>query len=134
MPDYFKIYSGVNSIRIFQVLSFVLLISFINIPMEGCSTVSVKAYQSSQADPKDTTAQKDGHYYKTVYALWWGASDIVQNVDCNDNGQSNGLSIVNVRTNWLYSLCSIVTLGAVVPLDVEYRCTSNQLQGGGVIK
>jgi hypothetical protein len=87
---------------------------------EGCSSVSIIAKQASKAD--DT-------FKKTEFALWWGLSDPVENVDC----QGNGLQVVNVSTNWIYSLCTVITLGAVVPVDVEYRCTTGSLQGGGTI-
>ncbi len=86
----------------------------------GCSTVSVVAKQASKADDMQKT---------TVVAYWWGASDPVRNADCG----GNGLQVVSVKTNWVYSLCAVVTLGAVVPLDVHYRCTTGTLQGGGSI-
>jgi hypothetical protein len=100
----------------------VLLIGISSFTMlqDGCSTVSIIAKQASKAD--DT-------FNKTEVALWWGLSDPVENVDC----KGNGLQVVNVSTNWIYSLCSVVTLGAVVPVDVEYRCTTGSLQGGDTI-
>ena len=99
----------------------VLIISVVSFTQTGCSSsVSVVAKQASKAD--DT-------FKKTELALWWGGSDPVQNAECN----GNGLQFVSVKTNWLYSLCTVVTLGAVVPLDVEYRCTSEQMQDGGEI-
>jgi len=104
--------------RMNQVLWIVLVMYCI--AFEGCSSVHVSAKQASKAD--DT-------YEKTVWALWWGASDPVESVDCN----GNGLQIVTMKTSWIYSLCTFVTLGAVVPVDIEYRCTSEPLQGGDEI-
>ena len=98
----------------------IIAVSVLSFTFEGCSSVHVIAKQASKAD--DT-------YTKTVFALWWGASDPVENVDCN----GNGLHDVSVKTNWLYSICTFITLGAVVPMDIEYRCTTGQLQGGGEI-
>jgi hypothetical protein len=98
------------------VLVFVLLFCTFG----GCSTVTVTAVQASKADDI---------YTKTVVALWWGGSDPEEKVDC----QGNGLQFVSVKTNWLYSLCSVLTLGAVVPADIQYRCTSVPLQENGPI-
>ena len=64
---------------------------------------------------------------KTVVALWWGANDPLESVECGETG----LKLVSVKTSWIYSLCSVVTLGAVVPMDIEYTCTSTPLSGGG---
>lgn len=98
----------------------VLFISIISISFVGCSTVEVKALQSSKADDI---------YSKTVIALWWGGSDPLEEVDCN----GNGLQFVQVKSNWLYSLCTVLTIGAVVPFDIQYRCTSITMQDGGEI-
>lgn len=97
-----------------------ILFSILMISFEGCSTVEVKALQSSKADDI---------YSKTVIALWWGGSDPLEEVDCN----GNGLQFVQVKSNWLYSLCTVVTVGAVVPFDIHYRCTSVPMQDGGEI-
>ena len=85
--------------------------------LEGCSSVHVRARQATHADDVQE---------KTVFALWWGGSDPVESVDCG----GHGLNIVSVKTSWIYSLCSVVTLGAVVPMDIEYKCTEEPLQGG----
>lgn len=104
-----------------KALIVLLVVSFVSVSQTGCSSsVSVVAKQASKADDVVT---------KTEVALWWGVSDPVQNVDCG----GNGLQFVSVKTNWLYSLCTVVTLGAVAPMDVEYRCTSAPPQDGGVI-
>ena len=87
---------------------------------ESCTSVHVRAKEASKADDIQR---------KTVVALWWGAADPVENVDCN----GNGLQIVSTGTSWVYALCTVLTLGAVVPVDVEYRCTSVPLQPGGTI-
>ena len=107
--------------RIAAALVIVLALSFLSLTQPGCSSgVEITAKQASKAD--DTIK-------KTEFSLWWGFSDRTESVDCG--GQ--GLQFVSTKTNWLYSLCAVVTLGAVVPLDVEYRCTSVPLQDGGPI-
>ena len=99
----------------------IFLVSFAATTYTGCSsTVTVTANQASLAD--DTIK-------KTEVALWWGISDPLENVDC----KGNCLKYVSVKTNWLYSLCTVVTLGAVVPMDVEYRCMSASMQDGGTL-
>ena len=98
----------------------IIAVTIFSFSFEGCSSVYVIAKQASKADDIQT---------KTVFALWWGASDPVENVDC----KGNGLHDVSVKTNWFYSICTFVTLGAVVPMDIEYRCTSNPLDDGGEI-
>jgi hypothetical protein len=111
----------VTTIRQFpRFLILVLSISCASFVCEGCSTVNVTARQAPSAD--DT-------YNTTVWALWWGGSDPVESVDC----KGNGLKIVSMSTSWLYSLITVATLGAVVPMDVQYRCTSEPMQGGGEI-
>lgn len=107
-----------------QIRFFILIVSFVSISAlsESCSTVHVRAKQSSKADDI---------YKKTVYALWWGGSDPIENVDCGDG---KGLHIVSSSSSWLYSLCTVITLGAVVPMDIEYRCTSENLQNGGTLE
>lgn len=102
-----------SAVIVYAVLSFMVC-------AEGCSTVNVKANQTSKADDIKKT---------TVCALWWGASDPIVTANCN----GNGLQIVSTTSNWLYSLCTVITLGAVVPMDVEYRCTSEPLQNGGTL-
>jgi hypothetical protein len=101
-----------------KIIFIAIISSFIF--LEGCSTVNVVATQASKSDDIFTT---------TVVALWWGGSDPVENVDC----RGNGLQFVSAQTNWFYSLVTVVTLGAVVPIEVEYRCTSIPMQDGGTI-
>jgi hypothetical protein len=102
-------------------LIIILLVTFISLQPIGCSsTVSVVAEQASRADDIHTS---------TEVAFLWGLMDRTRGVDCD----GNGLQIVSAKTNWFYSLCTVLTLGAVVPLNVEYRCTSAPLLDGGEI-
>lgn len=107
----------IKQLRVMVVV--VTLISF-QVALEGCSTVNVIAKQASKADDIKKT---------TVCALWWGGGDPVISADCN----GNGMQIVSTSSNWLYSLCTVVTLGAVVPMDIQYRCTSEPMQNGGTL-
>jgi hypothetical protein len=103
-----------------NTLPVIIFVSILIISLEGCSAVEVKAVQSSKADDI---------FSKTVVALWWGGGDPLEEVDCS----GNGLQFVRVKSSWLYSLCTVVTLGAVAPFDIEYRCTSVPMQDGGEI-
>ena len=95
----------------------IILACVASFALEGCSSVHVRAKQSSHADDLQE---------KTVVALWWGGNDPLEDVDCN----GDGLNIVSVKTSWIYSFCSVITLGAVVPMDIEYKCTVGSLDGG----
>lgn len=102
-------------------LIIVVVVSLLSLQPIGCSsTVSVVAEQASRADDIHQT---------TEVAFLWGLMDRTRGVDCD----GNGLQIVSAKTNWFYSLCTVLTMGAVVPLTVEYRCTSTPLQDGGEI-
>ncbi len=103
-----------------KAIIILFVISISSFSFQGCSSVHVVAKQASKAD--------DIHE-KTVWALWWGGSDPLENVDC----KGDGLQIVSYKTSWIYSICSFVTFGAVVPVDIEYRCTQGSLHGGDEI-
>lgn len=129
-----KSYFG--SRKIFFMLTFFSLAFFWQ---TGCSTVNVIA--------KQTPAGFDT-IHKTEWTFLWGLYDKDEKVSCGTDsiicagtnpGSEikhrivNGLQQVSVSTNWLYSFITVVTLGAVVPFDVEYLCISGQLQNGGTI-
>ena len=103
-----------------QRVTLLLIVTIVSFTIDGCSSVYVNAVQSSKADDI---------YSKTVFALWWGISDPVEEVDCN----GNGLQFVQVKSNLFYSMLTVLTLGAVVPYDIQYRCTSEPMQDGGTI-
>ncbi len=113
--------SGMAIVLMHRTVSLVLVIAVLSLSQGGCASgVEITAMQASKADDRIT---------KTEVALWWGLADRTESVDC----KGNGLQFVSAKTNWFYSLCTVVTLGAVVPLVVEYRCTSVPLQDGGKI-
>ncbi|MBY0426557.1 MAG: Bor family protein [Cytophagales bacterium] len=70
--------------------------------------------------PKDTavsTLPKP----KVVYAFFWGAVEPkkeLQPDDCN----GNGLSKVYVTTNYGFALITVLTLGMVTPMTVQWEC------------
>jgi len=103
-----------------KTIILIITISFALFSLEGCSSVHVVAEQASLADDICT---------ETTFSLWWGISDPELPAQC----RGEGLKYVSVKTNWFYSVCSFITLGAVVPMDIEYRCTSVHMLDGGVI-
>lgn len=97
----------------------IALVCMVSVVEMGCSSsAEIVARQSSKAD--DT-------FEKTEVMYFWGLMDVQESVDCG----GDGLHVVSASTNWFYSLCTVVTLGAVVPMDVTYRCTTGSLDGGG---
>jgi len=108
---------------IFQIndkIKIIISVSLLVFSIEGCSSFYVVAEQASKADDI---------YNETVFSYLWGLDDNLESVECH----GEGLQMVSVKTNWVYSLCTFVTLGAIVPMEVEYRCTSVPLQDGGEI-
>jgi hypothetical protein len=61
---------------------------------------------------------------RTLYSFAWGL--VQQNVPAQDCA-SNALDEVRVTTNFGYVLISVVTLGIVVPVDVEWRCAKEPI-------
>lgn len=110
-------YSAIAKVRSFFLVSCATTTLFYSV---GCSSVHIRANQAPKAD--------DVHK-KTVVALWWGVSDPLESIECN----GNGLQVVSTSTSWLYAACTFLTLGAVAPMDIEYRCTSAPLQQGGTL-
>lgn len=99
--------------RSFRVaLVWVLLIS-----VESCSTFTVKSIQTPKTDDIKST---------TVVSYFWGISDPDVKAEC----EGKGFEFVASKTNYLYSLCSVITLGIVTPMTVQYRCAGDQLHEG----
>ena len=90
--------------------------------VQGCAN-----YQVRIPDSKPLNAE-----YKrgTMHALFWGfwASPQVMSADCK-----RGINDVVVKSNYLYDLATVVTLGIWMPIEVSYRCKAPAVQGGGVL-
>ncbi|MBL0177403.1 MAG: hypothetical protein IPP94_19535 [Ignavibacteria bacterium] len=74
----------------------------------------------------ENTARADDIHRATVVSLFWG---IVQSNDVTAACNGNGLQQVTYKNNFLYSLCTVATLGIVSPADVEYRCSTGVVRG-----
>lgn len=61
---------------------------------------------------------------RTTVALIWGA--VQPDVRAADCTVSNAIDEVRVTTNVAYTLVTVVTLGLVAPLQVEWRCAKQQ--------
>ena len=89
-------------------------------------TLSLSACSTFLVQEMSTTG--DGrHYTETRHSLLWGI--VEQPIELHENhaedryrSNANGLQRVTVRTNWLYSLASVVTLGVWTPVDVSWEC------------
>jgi hypothetical protein len=67
--------------------------------------------------------------HRTVHAIAWGLVNhpaLTRAADC----QSNALDEVHVRNNLGYTLLTVVTLGFWAPMEVEWRCSKPQGEGG----
>ena len=64
----------------------------------------------------------------TLWSFGWGlaAQPLVQ-PDC----QGNGTAEVTASTNLGYTLLTVVTLGIVVPVQLEWRCAKDAAGNGG---
>jgi hypothetical protein len=87
------------------------------ITIESCSTFTVTSNQTPKSDETKSM---------TVVSYLWGLSDPDIKAEC----KGMGLLFVATKTNYLYSLCSVVTLGIVTPMTVQYRCAGDQLHEG----
>jgi hypothetical protein len=70
--------------------------------------------------------------YQTVHSLVWG--QVRQDIPVDNcqlgNGQRLGIDSVTIRSNLLYSLVTVGTLGFWSPLKVGWRCAKPPVQGG----
>lgn len=98
-------------------LAYTMLAFSIILCLPSCSTFTVQAVQASKSDDTHDT---------TLCSYFWGLSEPLLQANCN----GNGIQIVKAKTNILYSLCNIITLGIVSPMGITYRCTSAPLQRG----
>lgn len=91
-------------------IALLIIISGLAAVVESCSTYTVRAEQAPKTD--DIRSQ-------CVVSWLWGLQDPQISAPCD--GQ--GVEFVSVQTNWVYSLCTVATLGIVSPAVVKYRCS-----------
>jgi hypothetical protein len=92
-----------------------LLALFIGAASTGCFTFTVRS-QGGEA-----TAYQG----QTIHAYLWNLVEmeaIAVAEDCGDNA----LSTVRAKTNYLYLVVGVLTFGAWVPMEVEWRCAKDE--------
>lgn len=99
-----------------------LVLAIVLLGTPACYQYRVQAPQPNPA----TEAQKD-----TRWAFFWG---LVQDKEWRADlcQPSNALDEVKVSTNVGYALLTVVTLGIVAPMDLEYRCAKQPSDAGGI--
>jgi hypothetical protein len=102
------------SIRTFRKSWFaVISLVFCLILVQGCAQYHL--------DMSDSDPAEKPYSGKTIHALGWGLLYKPQQIttDCNTE---TGINDVIVKSNYLYNLVSVLTLGIWMPIEIEYRC------------
>ncbi len=97
-----------------------LLVALLGAP--ACYHYRVQAPQPNPA----TEAQKE-----TRWAFFWG---LIQDKEWRADlcQPSNALDEVKVSTNLGYAMLTVVTLGIVSPMNLEYRCAKQPSEAEGI--
>ena len=82
----------------------------------GCYTYRIATEAQAGVEPSKQI---------TAHSLFWGLvqkpKDYIHTPICDSLGV-NGLAEVTVRTNFAYSLVTVITLGIWSPVKVQWRC------------
>jgi hypothetical protein len=62
---------------------------------------------------------------KTAHSFFWGLAQSPKEITTPicDSINANGMAVVQVKSNFGYSLITVVTLGIWSPMKVEWRCS-----------
>ena len=83
----------------------------------GCLTHHVQTREDAAS-----TTELRGH------ALFWGLMDAEVNVE-KTKCPTEALYGVSAKTNWLYALATVATLGIWSPMDFEAHCARDEGEG-----
>jgi hypothetical protein len=91
----------------------VLALAFFLVFVPGCAQYHL--------DMKDSDPAEKPYKGKMIHALGWGLLYQPQQIttDCNTE---TGINDVIVKSNYLYNLASVLTLGIWMPIEIEHRC------------
>lgn len=89
------------------------------IALQSCYTYRV----IPEASEPNRTAMGD----TTLYAYWWGLSPPATVVPMNCNG--NGTAKVEVKKNIGHFLLTMITLGIVSPMNLQWECATDASSG-----
>ncbi len=81
-------------------------------------------------DMKDSDPAVEPYTGNMIHALGWGLLYSPQQIttDCHTE---TGINDVIVKSNYLYHLVSVLTLGIWMPIEIEHRCQAGP--GGEII-
>ncbi len=81
-------------------------------------------------DMKDSDPAEKPYKGNMIHALGWGLLYKPQQIttDCHTE---TGINDVIVKSNYLYSLVSVLTLGIWMPMEIEHRCQAGPSGGFG---
>ena len=91
----------------------VVVFTFCLIYLSGCAQYHL--------DMKDSDPAEKPYTGQMIHALGWGLLYNPQQIttDCNTE---TGINDVIVKSNYLYNLASVLTLGIWMPIEIEHRC------------
>jgi hypothetical protein len=78
---------------------------------QGCANYRLEIHDSDPTKPPYETEM----LHAFLWGIWYNPQ--VLTAKCND-----GINDVVVKSNYLYDLVSVVTLGIWMPIEVDYRC------------
>jgi len=79
---------------------------------------------SSEAVPVGSEAKQ-----ATLWSSLWGTRQ--QNIQTGQTCLSNPTAEVTMSSNFGYALLTVLSLGFVAPMDVEWKCAKDNPTGGG---
>lgn len=91
--------------------------------VQGCAN-----YQARVADGKPSQPEYEGGMMNAWLFGGYVKPEIQSAEECK-----HGMYDVVTKSNYLYSLATVVTLGIWMPMDVEFRCKAPGVQGGGTV-
>ncbi len=94
--------------RIASLLLFVFLV-------EGCAHYTIQAPEPNPAGQTHTV---------TLYSYFWGAIEPTHSaIECDI---TDALDVVRARDNLAYDFISVITLGVIKPMEMEYKCSAGK--------
>jgi hypothetical protein len=79
-------------------------------------------------DMKDSDPAEKPYQGEMIHALGWGLFYKPQQITTNCHTET-GINDVVVKSNFLYNLASVVTLGIWMPIEIQHRCQAGPSAG-----
>jgi hypothetical protein len=98
----------------------VCAVAFGLIVVQGCAAYHL--------DMKDSDPEEKPYKGQMIHALGWGLFYKPQQITTNCHIET-GINDVVVKSNFLYNLASVVTLGIWMPIEIQHRCQAGPSAG-----